>query len=285
MLEEKTFYYSEKQGRGFPVLFLPAAGFLGNEGQNIADVILDDFQTHLLDLPGMGRGQGIKKRCTTKEMAEWVKGYLDQEGIDQVHVIGHSLGGALGMAFAAHYPKRVSKLVLLDQGHKPFPRIPKNEFGPFAYAFPVLSGAVRLFGRPILQKLEPLFAGSPTNYEDRDIDQEVHDFCEQFNLENTAYIRKAKEIPAEFSVDGLNLMFGYYQTNLPKLLKRIESKTFLAYATFKEVDEKEQRYTQKYIKSWSNGGELSLRSVNGGHYVHWADEGLLTDIHDFLKGT
>ncbi|QHE51871.1 hypothetical protein [Pontibacillus sp. HMF3514] len=104
-------------------------------------------------------------------------------------------------------------------------------------------------------------------------------------MENTSYIRKAQETPAEFSVDGLNLMFGYYQTNLPKLLKRVESNTFLAYATFNEVDEIEQRYTKKYIKRWTNGGKLSLRPVNGGHYVHWTDERLLTEIHDFLRET
>ena len=110
-------YHSEAIGKGNPVIFLPAAGFTRIEGKNIADYLQANYETHMIDLPGWGRGDGIKSRCTSLAMATWLKEYLDQKGIKKAYVIGHSLGGAIAMTFALHFPNRVHKLVILDQGH------------------------------------------------------------------------------------------------------------------------------------------------------------------------
>ncbi len=40
----------------------------------------------------------------------------DALGLSQVHVVGHSLGAAIGLYLAALYPQRVSKLVMIDAG-------------------------------------------------------------------------------------------------------------------------------------------------------------------------
>lgn len=144
-------YYVEKVGEGEPVIFLPAFGFSGNEGLNIAEYLKDNFETHMIDIPGLGKGMGIQGRITSLRMAEWLKEYIDQQNIEKVNLIGHSMGGGILLAFAIHFPERVDKLVLLDQCHKPLPRIPKSEFGIFAYAIPIINIFVNLFGRPVLK--------------------------------------------------------------------------------------------------------------------------------------
>ena len=57
------------------------------------------------------------------EMPEWLDGFedlvihydelLDVLGLDQVHVVGYSLGGWLAAEFAAFYPKRLKSLTLM----------------------------------------------------------------------------------------------------------------------------------------------------------------------------
>jgi len=42
---------------------------------------------------------------------------LDALGLEAVHYLGHSLGAMIGVIFAATYPNRVRKLVLVDGGH------------------------------------------------------------------------------------------------------------------------------------------------------------------------
>ena len=49
---------------------------------------------------------------TLTRLGEWVAGYLDDRGISRSHLIGHSLGGDILLAFAVQHPHRVDK-----QGH------------------------------------------------------------------------------------------------------------------------------------------------------------------------
>ncbi|WP_237670230.1 alpha/beta fold hydrolase [Virgibacillus halodenitrificans] len=276
-------YYSEIIGKGDKLIFLPAAGFTGNEGLIIADYLQDNFETHMLDLPGFGRGLGIQGRVTSLAMAKWLKGYLNQKNIDKASFIGHSLGGGVLLAFAKHYPEKIKKLVLLDQGHKPMPRIPKTEFGVFAYSFPVLNVMAALFGNSFLKLLRPLFASS--NEEDEDFDKRVKQFCELVAIDESSYGRKALKENVNMTTDGLNLLFGYYNLNIPRLLKHIKVPTYLAYATFTGVDMEEQENTCKYIKKIQRNDRLPIiyRPVKSGHYVHWSDQSLLADIKGFLN--
>jgi 2-hydroxy-6-oxonona-2,4-dienedioate hydrolase len=275
-------YYVEKAGQGKSIIFLPAAGYSGNEGMNIAEHLSDGYETHMIDLPGFGRSKGIGEKVTPLIMAEWLKGYLDQEGIEKAILIGHSMGGAILLVFAVHFPERVKKLILLNQGHKRFPRVPVSEFGVFAFAFPFLSLGVRLFGPPLLKRLEPLFSqeNEPGN---KEIEAEVARFCEKFSIPESTYVRLALEQQADISIDALNLMFGYYNLNLPVLLEQVKVPIFLVYATFEDMDKREFESTKKAIRKLKRKTEsITYRSLNSGHYVHWSDSFELDELKDFL---
>lgn len=278
---EKRDYYVERVGEGEPIIFLPAGGFAGNEGLNIAEHLSINFETHMIDLPGIGKSNGITHRITSLKLANWVKEYLDKQQIEKVFLIGHSLGGAILLSFAIHYPEKVKKLILLDQGHKPFPRIPISEFGHFAFTFPLLNIGVKFFGRGFLKKLAPFFKQED---EEDDIDNTLKEFCDRVSIEQNNYVRTAIKESAGFTIDGLNLMFGYYNLNLPKMLKQIKVRTYLVYGTFESIDEKEHTKTLNYIhKIKKYNLPIKYRPVNGGHYVHWSDSLLLNDIKSFLN--
>jgi 2-hydroxy-6-oxonona-2,4-dienedioate hydrolase len=276
-------YYVQKTGNGKSVIFLPAGGFSGNEGLNIAEHLECDYETHMIDLPGYGRSKGIEGRATSLKMAKWVKGYLDKEGIETAILVGQSMGGALLLNFAVHYPERVKRLILLDQGHKRFPRVPVSEFGAFAYAIPFLNVCVRLFGGSLLKWMEPLFSeGSDSG--NKDIDEEAEQFCKRFSIPDSPYVRMALEHQAKFSIDTLNLMFGYYNLNLPSLLEKMKVPVYLVYGTFKGLDEKEFEFTDKSIRKIRRKTDSVIyRSLNGGHYVHWSKSFDLDELKEFLE--
>ncbi|WP_409250769.1 alpha/beta hydrolase [Bacillus sp. SCS-153A] len=274
-------YHVERVGKGEPVIFLPAAGFSGKEGLNIAEYLSDHYETHLIDLPGLGKSKGLEGSITDRRLADWVNSYLEESNLSKVNLIGHSLGGAILLAFAIYYPHKVNNLLLLDQGHKPFPRIPKSEFGPFAFAFPFLSVCVKLFGSRFLSKLEPLF--TQKEEQKTHFDTVVKQFCERVYLEENDYIRTALKQPADFSISGLNLMFGYYNLNLPKLLKKITVPTYLIYGTFEGIDEKEYRNTSDYINRLKKYSlPITYYPLAAGHYVHWSEGFSMVDVHKFL---
>lgn len=272
-------YYVERIGKGDPLIFLPAGGFPGNEGMNIAHYLQEDYETHMLDLPGMGRGSGLDNRVSALDMANWLRDYLDARKINRAVIVGHSLGGAVSLSFATHYPDRVMKLVLLDQGHKPFPRIPVSEFGPFAIAFPLMNAMAQAIGKPFTEKVAGFFSTSNCELEDK-----VDAFCKVVSIEKTEYVRTAIRNQVNMSGNSLNLMFGLYNLNQTNLLKQLNVPTYLAYATFKGIDQKEERRTRKHVRKLKKRKlPITFRSVESGHYVHWSDTLLLRDIKTFLQ--
>ena len=263
-------FYAEIIGTGQDAIFLPAGGMPGVEGLNIAEHIKGNFRVHMIDLPGIGRSTGISERCTSKVMADWLKEYLDKQGIEKILLIGHSLGGGFAISFAYYYPERVSQLFLLDQGHKDFPRVPVHEFGPFALAFPMFNLMVRLCRRPVLKVLHPLFSSQPSE----DLENDIHRFCKATNLKKTNYIDQTFYTPCEVTPEGLNVMFGFYNIPLASMVQKMLVPTTLYYASFKGVNKSEEARTIKAIDRLfqRRNSKLTIKRVDGGHYVHWNND-------------
>lgn len=70
---------------------------------------------YTLDLPGHGRsgGQGCD---TIKGYAEIVAGFLQAVGVEQVIVVGHSMGGAIAMTLALDFAGLAAGLALVGTG-------------------------------------------------------------------------------------------------------------------------------------------------------------------------
>jgi pimeloyl-ACP methyl ester carboxylesterase len=66
-----------------------------------------------LDLPGSGRSGKPRRPYTLAFLAEALDRLLHALGIDRVHLVGHSLGGAVAARYALDRPGRVERLALL----------------------------------------------------------------------------------------------------------------------------------------------------------------------------
>ena len=68
------------------------------------------------DLRGHGDSDGTPPEggWSLKAFADDLAGLLDHLGIERVHYVGESMGGLVGVAFAAHYPQRVRSLTLVS---------------------------------------------------------------------------------------------------------------------------------------------------------------------------
>lgn len=65
-----------------------------------------------IDLPGHGRSNG--RPCTTIDsMAEWTIAYLDELGIREFSVVGHSMGSLVALEVAAMVGDRAKNLVMV----------------------------------------------------------------------------------------------------------------------------------------------------------------------------
>jgi len=66
-----------------------------------------------LDLPGHGESGKAVETGSVDELADSVIAFLDDRGIGNAHLIGHSMGALVAMTVAAKAPQRVASLALI----------------------------------------------------------------------------------------------------------------------------------------------------------------------------
>jgi pimeloyl-ACP methyl ester carboxylesterase len=143
-------------GGGPAVLLLHGYGETGDMWAPMAVDLARDHTVVVPDLRGMGLSTkpvgGFDKKTQAADMA----GVLDELKIARANLVTHDIGNMVGYAFAAQYPNRVTRFVLIDAplpGIGPWEEILKN---PLLWHF--------RFGGP---DMERLVAGRERIYLDR----------------------------------------------------------------------------------------------------------------------
>ena len=99
---------------GVPVLFLHGyGGDLGNWLFNL-DALAAAAPVIALDLPGHGQSDARLPGTSLADLSAFVAAFLAKIGVDRVHLVGHSLGGAIGAQLALDHPARVASLALIN---------------------------------------------------------------------------------------------------------------------------------------------------------------------------
>jgi 3-oxoadipate enol-lactonase len=108
----------EQQGSGEPLLLIP---YLAAEHACYAFQVAEyakHFTCISLDLRGAGETDKPEGRYSIELFADDVAAFMEATGVPRAHVMGMSLGAAVGMWLAAKYPSRVRSLSL----HSAWPR-------------------------------------------------------------------------------------------------------------------------------------------------------------------
>ncbi len=106
-------FYTD-QGIGEPLILIH--GFLENSTMwnSFLPELMKEHRVLCIDMLGHGRSECIGYIHTMYDMADVVKGIIDFLGINSVTIIGHSMGGYVGCAFAKAYPEALKGLCLLN---------------------------------------------------------------------------------------------------------------------------------------------------------------------------
>jgi pimeloyl-ACP methyl ester carboxylesterase len=107
-------------GEGKPVVLLHGFGEDGEIWNNQIEVLKDQYQLIIPDIPGSG-GSEMMEDMSMEGLAETIKKILDIEifkplpyGGDskKIYLIGHSMGGYIALAYAEKYPEKLEGLGL-----------------------------------------------------------------------------------------------------------------------------------------------------------------------------
>jgi 3-oxoadipate enol-lactonase len=113
MVETKgieTFYHD--YGGGQPLVVLHGATADHQVWAEQLQPLTDDYRVITYDLRGHGKtGGSAHDRYTMEMYADDLAAFIDALDLDRPVVLGHSLGGMIGYAFADAYPEKLSALV------------------------------------------------------------------------------------------------------------------------------------------------------------------------------
>lgn len=109
-----------------PIVIIPGLfGSIAN-WRSFAKTLSADFPVIVVDQRNHGQSPHADSNDYF-DLASDLLELLDDYGLDQVHLCGHSMGGKTAMSFSLLYPERVSSLVVLDiapvrysHSHAPF---------------------------------------------------------------------------------------------------------------------------------------------------------------------
>lgn len=110
----------KKFGEGEPLFILHGLfGSLDN-WQTLGKILSDTYSVYLIDLRNHGKSPHSNSFSYLEMAADLVE-LIEDERLDKVSLIGHSMGGKTAMTFATEYPHLLEKLIVVDIAPKKYP--------------------------------------------------------------------------------------------------------------------------------------------------------------------
>jgi pimeloyl-ACP methyl ester carboxylesterase len=123
-MEDNFFHFNYKRIRylqggpaeGTPLILLHGIGAASDIWEPLFTDCSQTYNTIALDFPGFGKSDQVEPLNVPSVYIDVVDHLTQVLHIEQAIMIGHSMGGIVAAEFANKYPKKVSKLVLIDSG-------------------------------------------------------------------------------------------------------------------------------------------------------------------------
>ena len=112
--------HSTIQGKGQPFLILHGYFGMSDNWKTLGNQFAENYEVHLIDQRNHGRSphsDGFSYDLMSEDLLE----YLQLHQLQEVILLGHSLGGKTAMHFATQNPHFVDKLIVVDIAPRFYP--------------------------------------------------------------------------------------------------------------------------------------------------------------------
>jgi len=175
------------RGSGETMMFWPILLMTGDMWAAQADHFGAARQVILVDPPGHGGSEKLTAPFSFDDCARCIVDILDGLGVQQAHFVGNSWGGMIGGTFAATYPDRIGRAVLMNCTASAAGTRQKLEYG-FLLRVAKLLGGIR---PPLTRSVLKAFLG-PTTFSARpDVVAFVRDAVQAVDVGSSAWAVKS----------------------------------------------------------------------------------------------
>lgn len=110
----------KKFGQGQPLLILHGLFGSADNWQTLAKKFSEYFTVYLIDQRNHGHSPH-EENINYDLMADDLNELIENENLNDITLLGHSMGGKTVMRFSQIYPSSISKLIIVDIGRKEYP--------------------------------------------------------------------------------------------------------------------------------------------------------------------
>ncbi|NYT83329.1 alpha/beta fold hydrolase [Alcaligenaceae bacterium] len=103
-----------QRGEGPPLVLVHGIGARKESWSSVIQILKEDFQCIAYDLRGHGESPLPSTAFELDDLVEDLEALRAKLGLERMHVMGHSLGGMIGPAYARKYSERILSLGLLS---------------------------------------------------------------------------------------------------------------------------------------------------------------------------
>lgn len=103
-----------EMGEGRPLMLLATTLVRSRPYAPVIRRLARRFRVYAVDMPGCGGSQRLAKPWGFERYARWAAGLLEQLGLEQVTLVGHSNSAGAAMVLGTLHPERLSRIVLAD---------------------------------------------------------------------------------------------------------------------------------------------------------------------------
>jgi pimeloyl-ACP methyl ester carboxylesterase len=100
-------------GKGNPILFLPGFITPGSVWKETVQSLTTKNESHLFSYAGFNGIDPIEMPWY-ENVKNAIFSYIEKKDLNNIRLIGHSMGGNLAVDIAARFPKRVKKMIIVD---------------------------------------------------------------------------------------------------------------------------------------------------------------------------
>ena len=106
---------NQEMSAGDTIVMIHGFGANKDNWTRLAGHLTDDFNVYAIDLPGHGdSSKPLDIGYRLEDQAGYVARILDALSVDEAHVMGNSMGGAITALYAANHPDKVQSAVLFS---------------------------------------------------------------------------------------------------------------------------------------------------------------------------
>lgn len=254
----KLFY--RKYGSGEPVIILHGIFGMSDNWVTFGKQLAKEYEVYILDLRNHGRSPHSSE-FDYNLMLNDLKGFIQEQNLNNLILIGHSMGGKVAMHLALHYQELVKKLIVLDVSASAYNTTPEIE--EIIIAINTIE-VQKANDRPEIK---------------RQLSEIVHDHrIIEFMMKNIVR-RENNVLDWKFNAQAIS-------DNLNKILKGIETEIEFSKPTLFISGEKSNYISQEdFYMIFDNFPEAQVEIImNAGHWLHVdAPEELLNMVMDFAR--